>query len=92
MLLILVMLMDYRERGVVFGWPSKHDRGSFSEKATLNLGPTKILKKYHGYAVAWGCIYTFWYHPMENTWGHALGFMHTFMIMLQGECLLDNVQ
>jgi hypothetical protein len=40
---------------------------------------------------AWAAIYTFWYHPMESTLGHALGFVHTSLIMLQGSLAYTNV-
>jgi hypothetical protein len=36
-------------------------------------------------------VYTFWYHPCENTWGHVLGFVHTSLIMLQGSLMFTPV-
>ncbi|XP_035658606.1 uncharacterized protein LOC118403852 [Branchiostoma floridae] len=32
----------------------------------------------------WAAVYTLWYHPMENTLGHVMGFMNTWIFMLQG--------
>jgi hypothetical protein len=43
-----------------------------------------FVRRYHGYFFAWATIYTFWYHPMENTWGHLFGFFYMFLLMLQG--------
>ncbi|MEZ5564904.1 MAG: hypothetical protein R3F24_05035 [Gammaproteobacteria bacterium] len=73
LLLIAVLVMENRRRGLVFG------RGSaWMERA----GP--FLRRYHGYYFAWATIYTFWYHPMEDTWGHLFGFFYMFLLMLQG--------
>ena len=91
MILVLVLLMEYRDRGLFFGWPTAQHKGRISCKLRLSQGPANLVRKYHGYAFSWGAIYTFWYHPMENTWGHALGFAHTWMIMLQGSLMYTNV-
>ena len=91
MLLVLVLLMEYRDRGLAFGWPTAQHKDKFSRTVRLSQGPVNLIRKYHGYAFSWGAIYTFWYHPMENTWGHALGFTHTWMIMLQGSLMYTNV-
>ena len=72
-LLIAVLLIENQRRGLVFGVRSK-----FVGEA----GP--LVRRYHGYFFAWATIYTFWYHPMENTWGHLFGFVYMFLLMLQG--------
>ena len=86
MLLVLVVILEYRERGLFFGWPVMSSTHKVSKAIRLNYGPVNLIRRYHGYAFAWGAIYTFWYHPMENTWGHAMGFIYTWIIMLQGGC------
>ena len=43
-----------------------------------------IARRYHGYYFAWATIYTFWYHPMVFTSGHALGFLYMFLLLTQG--------
>ncbi|XP_033633469.1 uncharacterized protein LOC117295016 [Asterias rubens] len=91
MLLVLVLVLEYRDRGLAFGWPTARNTDAFSRKLRLPQGTVNMIRKYHGYAFAWASIYTFWYHPMENTWGHAMGFMHTFMIMLQGSLIYTNM-
>ncbi len=73
LLLIVVLAMENQRRGLVFGV-----RSPWVERA----GP--FLRRYHGYLFAWATIYTFWYHPMEKTWGHLLGFFYMFLLMLQG--------
>lgn len=91
MLLVFVLMMEYRNRGMAFGWPSKDDTGKISNALRLPLGPQELIRRYHGYAFSWAAIYTFWYHPMENTLGHALGFTHTWLFMLQGSLMYTQV-
>ncbi|XP_071484096.1 uncharacterized protein [Diadema antillarum] len=91
MLLMFVLMIEYRNRGMAFGWPSKDDVGRISNKVRLPWGPQELIRKYHGYAFSWAAIFTFWYHPMENTVGHALGFTHTWMFMLQGSLMYTQV-
>ncbi|XP_071484095.1 uncharacterized protein [Diadema antillarum] len=87
MLLIFVLMLEYRNRGMAFGWPSKDDQGKISEKMRLPWGPQELIRRYHGYVFAWGAIFTFWHHPMENTIGHVMGFTHTWMFLLQGSLM-----
>ena len=91
MLIVLVLVLEYRDRGLAFGWPTERNTDAVSRWFRLPQGTVNLLRKYHGYAFAWAAIYTFWYHPMENTWGHAMGFMHTFLIMLQGSLIYTNM-
>jgi len=72
-LLIMILLMENPRRGLFFG----HKVGGMS-RATM------LARKYHGYYFAWASIYTFWYHPMEFTSGHLLGFLYMFFLLLQG--------
>jgi hypothetical protein len=89
MMLVLIIAMEYKDRGILFGWPSNKPN-----KVTwyLRLGDVymKLIRKYHGYAFSWAAIYTFWYHPMESTVGHVMGFMYTSMMMLQGSLIFTN--
>ena len=72
-MLMLVIVMENQRRGVVFGtaWHWLDEPGRF-------------LRKYHGYYFSWAVIYTFWYHPIEDTLGHLLGTFYTILLMLQG--------
>ncbi len=72
-LLIAVVAMENKRRGLAFGVGS-----AWVERAG------SFLRRYHGYYFAWATIYTFWYHPMEDTWGHLFGFFYMFLLMLQG--------
>ena len=87
MLLMMILIMEYRDRGIAFGWPVASDKGAISSALRLDPTPSNIVRRYHGYAFAWASVYTFWFHPMENTLGHALGLAYTYIILLQGDVL-----
>jgi hypothetical protein len=78
-LLVLVLIMENKRRGMFFG-----------KKAPLNQEVVGFVRHYHGYFFAWATIYTFWYHPMEATFGHLIGFVYTFFLMLQGALMLTR--
>ncbi len=85
MLLCFALLMEYKQRGLFMGWPSDP-----ASAWRLPSRPIELVRKYHGYAFAWAAIYTFWYHPMESTVGHAFGFAHTAFFMVQGSLMLTR--
>lgn len=72
-LLIMVLIIEAPRRGLVFGYG-----GGWLKSARDGLIRT------HGYYFAWAVTYTYWFHPMETTWGHLLGFFYTFLLMIQG--------
>lgn len=72
-LLVIALLMENRRRGMFFG-----------RRAPISTEVVRFFRKYHGYLFSWAAIYTFWYHPMESTSGHLIGFFYMFMIFLQG--------
>lgn len=73
LLLIVVLIMENRRRGMFFG-----------RSAPISAEITAFFRKYHGYLFSWAAIYTFWYHPMETTSGHLIGFVYMFLLLLQG--------
>jgi hypothetical protein len=79
-LLVLVLLMENPRRGLFFG-----------KRAPLSQEVVQFVRKYHGYFFAWAVVYTFWYHPMENTTGHLLGFLYTSLLMLQGSLFFTRI-
>jgi hypothetical protein len=79
-LLVWVLLMENRRRGMFFGKP-----------APISQEIIRIARKYHGYFFSWAIIYTFWYHPMVSTSGHLAGFFYMFMLMLQGSLFLTRI-
>lgn len=79
-LLVAVLVMENQRRGLVFGY-----RSAFVTEAG------RTLRKYHGYYFAWATIYTFWYHPMEYTSGHLLGFLYMFLLLIQGSLFFTRM-
>ncbi|WP_211288648.1 hypothetical protein [Actinophytocola xinjiangensis] len=72
LLLVVVLLMENRRRGLFAG-----------RRAPIPATVTDVLRRYHGYLFSWAVIYTFWYHPMEGTSGHLIGFFYVFLLLLQ---------
>ena len=71
-MLVLILILAIPRRGLFFGKKMK-----FPQRAMKGIAKT------HGYYIAWALIYTFWFHPMEDTWGHILGFFYMFLLMVQ---------
>ncbi|MBE0698071.1 MAG: hypothetical protein IH586_14210 [Anaerolineaceae bacterium] len=72
--------MENKRRGLFFG-----------KSVPLPQQVLSFARKYHGYYFAWATIYTFWYHPMENTVGHLIGFLYMFLLLLQGSLFFTRI-
>ena len=90
LLLVMVLLMEYKSRGLFLGWPASTDPANICCRKCNNncswrlpSSPVELVRKYHGYAFSWAAIFTFWYHPMESTAAHVTGFMHVGIILIQ---------
>lgn len=79
-LLIWVLLMENRTRGMFFGKP-----------LPLSKEIIRFARKYHGYFFAWATVYTFWYHPTIATSGHLVGFLYMFLLLLQGSLFFTRI-
>ncbi|GGK78374.1 hypothetical protein Ppa06_41340 [Planomonospora parontospora subsp. parontospora] len=79
LLLVAVLLMENRRRGLFLGRP-----------APIGERVTDFVRRYHGYLFGWAAVYTFWYHPMEATSGHLIGFFYMFLLLLQGSLFLTR--
>ncbi|WP_327087198.1 hypothetical protein OIE66_33440 [Nonomuraea sp. NBC_01738] len=79
LLLVVVLLMENRRRGLFFGKP-----------APIGARVADFARRYHGYLFSWAAVYTFWYHPMEATGGHLIGFFYMFLLLLQGSLFLTR--
>ncbi|MEW9548882.1 hypothetical protein [Nonomuraea sp. NPDC050783] len=79
LLLVAVLLMENRRRGLFFGRP-----------APVRREVVAFARRYHGYLFSWAAVYTFWYHPMESTGGHLIGFLYMFLLLLQGSLFLTR--
>lgn len=71
MLVMMLILLNSR-RGLFFG-----------KKVSLPPLGVAATQKVHGYYIAWAVVFTFWFHPMEGTLGHLLGFLYLFLLMGQ---------
>jgi len=91
LMISLIMLIEYRDRGIVFMWPNSKSDDIFAKKLRLNQKPVNYVRKYHGYFFSWAIVYTFWYHPMENTWAHTTGFFHVGMLLIQGSMMYTDL-
>ncbi|GAA0905716.1 hypothetical protein [Virgisporangium aurantiacum] len=80
-LLVWVLLMEEDRRGLFFGRPVPTPGGRTARD---------WARRYHGYYFAWAAVYTFWFHPMETTSGHLIGFLYMFLILLQGSLFLTR--
>ena len=79
-LLVWVILIENDRRGVFFG-----------AKVPFPRRLRQVAVRYHGYFFAWATVYTFWYHPMERTPGHLVGFLYMFLLLLQGSLFFTPV-
>ena len=80
LMLVAILLMENKRRGLFWGM-----------KVPLGKRVMSFVRKYHGYVFAWATVYTFWYHPMENTVGHLIGFFYMFLLLLQGSLFLTRI-
>ena len=80
LLLVIVLLLEAPRRGLFFG----AGKGWFGAVRPL-------LIRYHGYYFAWATTFTFWYHPMELTAGHLVGFFYMFLLFIQGGFIFTRV-
>jgi len=79
-LLVWVLLMENRTRGMFFGKP-----------VPISKEIIRFARKYHGYFFAWATVYTFWYHPTIATSGHLVGFLYMFLLLLQGSLFFTRI-
>ena len=80
LMLVWIILMENKRRGMFFG-----------KKAPISKSLVEWARKYHGYVFSWAIVYTFWYHPTENTTGHLIGFVYMFLLMVQGSLFLTRL-
>jgi hypothetical protein len=78
-LLVVVLILENKRRGLFFGKKVK-----FVDRSR------DFFKHYHGYIFSWGIIYTFWFHPMEDSFGHLFGFFYTYLLMVQASLMFTR--
>lgn len=80
LMLVMILIMENRRRGLFWG-----------KKAPISKEAGGFVRKYHGYVFAWATVYTLWYHPMESSLGHLIGFLYMFLLLLQGSLFYTRV-
>jgi hypothetical protein len=80
LLLVFVLILETPRRGLFFAYPVPF-RKEFLQ----------VIKRYHGYFFSFAAIYTFWYHPMEATGGHLIGFLYMFLLLLQSSLIFNRM-
>lgn len=71
-MLILVLIMENRRRGLFFG-----------KKMPFPKESVNFVTKHHGIYITLATIFTFWFHPMEFLWAHTFGFFYMFLLFIQ---------
>jgi hypothetical protein len=71
-MLVLILIIENRRRGLFFG-----------KKMPFPKESTRAVVKYHGVYIALATIFTFWYHPMEATQWHIIGFFYLYLLFIQ---------
>ncbi len=79
LMLVIILILETPRRGLAFG-----------KKVKFHKRFMQIVREYHGYIFSWAIIYTFWYHPMENTFGHLAGFFYIFLLFAQSVLLFNR--
>ncbi|MFN2146017.1 MAG: hypothetical protein ACK2T7_11750 [Anaerolineales bacterium] len=79
LMLVLILILEAPRRGLILG-----------QKIKFQKRFLQVIREYHGYIISWGIIYTFWYHPMENTFGHLAGFFYMFLLLAQSVLLFNR--
>ncbi|MDE0610714.1 MAG: hypothetical protein OXH77_12495 [Anaerolineaceae bacterium] len=78
-MLVFILALENRRRGLFAG-----------RKVKLRKEFYRWIVDNHGYVFSFAVIYTFWFHPMVNTWGHLIGFAHVILVMLQGSLMFTR--
>ncbi len=79
LMLVVILILETPRRGLAFG-----------KKVKFQKRFMQIVREYHGYIFSWAIIYTFWYHPMENTFGHLAGFFYIFLLFAQSVLIFNR--
>jgi hypothetical protein len=71
-MLVLMLVMLTPRRGFILG-----------KKINLPNRELKFLNAFHGIFISWALVYTFWFHPMEGTYGLLSGFFYMYLLFTQ---------
>lgn len=71
-MLVLTLVILTPRRGFILG-----------KKIRLPDEGMRFLSAVHGIYISWALVYTFWFHPMEGTYGLLTGFFYMFLLFIQ---------
>ncbi|MBI9109374.1 MAG: hypothetical protein JEZ04_21695 [Spirochaetales bacterium] len=71
-MLVLMLVMLTPRRGFILG-----------RKISLPENGKRFLAAFHGIFISWALVYTFWFHPMEGTYGLLSGFFYMYLLFIQ---------
>lgn len=71
-MLVLTLVMLTPRRGFILGL-----------KLRLPEGGSRFLGAFHGIFISWALVFTFWFHPMEGSYGLLSGFFYMFLLFIQ---------
>ena len=94
MMIAFVFILEFHDRGLIFGWPQKHHEDALGWSQIfrkMTAQTSYIMRKYHGYCFVWFNIWTFWYHPLENTFAHATGIFLIWQFLLQSSLIYTDM-
>ncbi len=72
LILVTLILMQINQRGFIFSY-----------KIKVPPKAMKLLYSIHGFIFTFAIVYTFWFHPVVFTIGHAIGFLYIFLLFIQ---------
>lgn len=79
LMLVFILILETPRRGLIWG-----------KKVPFHRAFLDMIRRYHGYLFSWALIYTFWYHPMENTFGHLSGFFYMLALLSQSVLIFNR--
>ncbi|CAO3656144.1 unnamed protein product [Mucor fragilis] len=80
LILVFAIIIAIPYRGVIFGYG----------KRPASDAVIQFVRKYHGYAMSFGTVLNFHYHPVEGTMGHTFGFIYQCMLIWQSTNFLHK--
>ncbi|KAI8640649.1 hypothetical protein BD408DRAFT_419421 [Parasitella parasitica] len=80
LILIFAIIIAIPYRGVIFGYGKRPASNSIIH----------FTQKYHGYAMSFGTVLNFHYHPVEGTMGHLFGFVYQCLLIWQSTNFLHK--
>jgi hypothetical protein len=76
LLVCVILVLQLEHRGLVLG-----------RKIRFLDGATYLLRRYHGYVLAYLAVQQLWFHPWVATSAHAVGLAHSLLLLAQSSLI-----